>query len=173
MRIYRQLLQPFFDGLQITQGIAQAAKTVAGDKAAIDQPRHLRFYVRQPQRHGHIHATFQTLVDIEHRGQDLLNLLGNLHYRLVQLGAHLLMQRREALFCPYRATCLVNQLIDATGDTVVDQIQHFAVGVKVEPQLGFVRQLLVQILNRRRDIKQQQPTQAAPHGLLLLQRVIK
>ncbi len=31
----------------------------------------------------------------------------------------------------------------------------------------------MQILNRRRDVQQQQTAQAAPHGLLLLQRVIK
>ena len=83
------------------------------------------------------------------------------------------MQRGKALFGPYRPARFIDQLIHAAGDTVIDQIQHFAVGVEIEPQLGFIRQLLVQVFNRRRDIQQQQAAQAAPHLLLLLERIIK
>ncbi len=83
------------------------------------------------------------------------------------------MQLVEALFRPYRTARLVDKLINAAGDAVVNQIQHFAVRVEIEPELGFVRQFLVQILNRRRNVKQQQATQTAPHGLLLFLWIIK
>ena len=83
------------------------------------------------------------------------------------------MQLAKALFRPHRPARLVDKLINAAGDAVVNQIQHFAVRVKIEPELGFVRQLLVQILNRRRNVKQQQATQTAPHGLLLFLWIIK
>ncbi len=173
MRIDRHFLQTLLNRLQITQRIAQTLKAVAGDKAAIHQPRHLRLHVRQPQGHGHIHPTLQALVDIEHGGKDLLDLFGNLHHGVVQLRAHLFMKLSKALFRPDRTARLVDQLIHTAGDAVVDQIQHLTVRVKVEPQLGFVRQLLVQILNRRRDVKQKQSTQPAPHHLLLFLRIVK
>ena len=173
MRIDRHFLQTLLNRLQITQRIAQTLKAVAGDKAAIHQPRHLRLHVRQTQGHGHIHPPLQALVDIEHGGKDLLDLFGNLDHGVVQLRAHLFMKLSKALFRPDRTARLVDQLIHTAGDAVVDQIQHLTVRVKVEPQLGFVRQLLVQILNRRRDVKQKQSTQPAPHHLLLLLRIVK
>ncbi len=173
MRIDGHLLETFFNRLQVAQRIPQTLVAVPGDKPAIDQPGHLGLHVRQPQRHGHIHPPFEAFVDIEHRGEDLLDLFRNVHHRLVKLGAHFFVQLRKALFCPHRATRGVDQLIYAAGDAVVDQIQHLAVRVKVQPQLGFVRQLLVQILDRRRDVQQQQAAQPAPHRLLLLLRIIK
>ena len=173
MRVDSHLLQPFFNRLEIAQRIAETVEAVAGDKAAVNQPRHLRLHVRQAQRHGHIHAPFQTLVDVEHGGEDLLDLFGNLHHGVVQLRTHLLVKLSKALFRPDRAARLVNEFVHAAGDAVVNQIQHLAVRVKVEPQLGLVRQLLVQIFDRRRDVEQQQATQPAPHHLLLFLRVIK
>ena len=83
------------------------------------------------------------------------------------------MQRSKAGLGPHWAARFVNQLINAAGDTVINQVQHLAVRVEVESELGFVRQLLVQIFNRRRDVQQQQATQTAPHHLLLFQLVIK
>ena len=173
MRIDGHLLKTFFNRLQIAQRIAETIEAVAGHKAAIDQPRHLRLHVREPQRHGHIHAPLQALVNIEHGGKDLLDLFGNLHHGVVQLRAHLFMELSKALFRPDRTARLVDQLVHAAGDAVVNQIQHLAVRVKVQPELGFVRQLLVQILDRRRDVEQQQATQPAPHHLLLFLRIIK
>ena len=62
------------------------------------------------------------------------------------------MQRSKAFFRPDRATIGVDQLIHTAGDTVIDQLQHFAIRVKVQPQLGFVWQLFVQVLDRRWNI---------------------
>lgn len=83
------------------------------------------------------------------------------------------MKLSKALFRPDRTARLVDQFVHAAGDAVVNQIQHFAVRVKVQTQLGLVRQLLVQIFNRRRNVQQQQATQPAPHHLLLFLRIIK
>ncbi|MNE48759.1 hypothetical protein D3C80_1432440 [compost metagenome] len=66
-----------------------------------------------------------------------------------------------------------NQLVDAAGDTVVDQIQYLAIRVKIQPKLGLVRQLLMQIFDRRRDVQQQQTARTLPHGLLLLLFAVK
>ena len=139
MRIDSHLLQTLFNRLQIAQRIAKTAETVAGDKAAIHQTRHLRFDIRQPQRHGHIHPAFQPFVDIEHRGKDLLDLFSDLHHRVVELGSHFIVQLTKALFRPHRTARLVDKLINTAGDAIVNQIQHFAVRVKVEPKLGFIR----------------------------------
>ena len=65
------------------------------------------------------------------------------------------MQRSKTFFRPDRATIGVDQLIHTAGDTVVDQLQHFAIRVKVQPQLGFVWQLLMQIFDWRGNIQQQ------------------
>ena len=69
---------------------------------------------------------------------------------------------------PDRAAVFVDQLVDATRNTVVDQLQHLAVRVEIEPQLGLVRQLFMQVFDRRRNIQQQQAARALPHRLLLL-----
>ena len=65
------------------------------------------------------------------------------------------MQRSKTFFRPDRATIGVDQLIHTAGDTVVYQLQHFAIRVKVQPKFGFVWQLLMQILDRRWNIQQQ------------------
>ncbi|MNZ79770.1 hypothetical protein D3C78_983810 [compost metagenome] len=62
---------------------------------------------------------------------------------------------------------LGNQLIDAARDAVVNQIQHPAIRVKVQPQLGFVRQFFMQILDGRWNVQQQQAARSLPHRLLL------
>ena len=168
MRIGRQFFQPTLNTVQIAQRVTQALPAVAGNEAAIDQTAHLRLDIRQRQRHGHIDAPFQPLVDVEHRRQDLFNLFGDLYHRIVQLGAHLLVQLLEVLLLPGRTARFRHQFVDAAGDAVVNQIQHLAVRVEVEPQLGFVRQLFMQVFYRRRNIEQQQATLAAPHHFLLL-----
>ena len=155
MWINRQFFQPFFNRLQISQRVAQPFEAVTSDKTAIYQPAHLRFNVRKPQCHGHIHPPFQTFVDIEHRSEDLLDLLRNIHHRVIQFGAHFFMQRSKAFFRPDRATIGINQLIHTAGDTVVYQLQHFAIRVKVQPKFGFVWQLLMQIFDWRWNIQQQ------------------
>ncbi len=147
MRIDSQFFQTLFDSLQITQRIAQTLETIAGNKSTVHQPAHLRFDIRKPQRHGHIHAPFQTFVDIKHRGQDLFDLFSNIHHRIVQFSPHFFMQHRKAFFGPHRTTVGVDQLIHTTGYTVVNQIQHFTVRVKIQPQLGFVGQFLMQIFD--------------------------
>ncbi len=103
-------------------GYPQPAETVAGHEAAIDQPAHLRLNIRQPQRHAHVDAPFQPLIDVKHRGQNLFDLFGYLHHGLIQFGAHLIVQFREILLAPHRAARLIDKFIDATGDTVINQI---------------------------------------------------
>ena len=42
---------------------------------------------------------------------------------------------------------LLDQLVAAAGDAVIDKLRHLAKRVEIEPELGLVGQLLLQILD--------------------------
>ncbi|CSB94591.1 Uncharacterised protein [Vibrio cholerae] len=106
------------------------------------------FHIRKRKRHREIHLTFQTLIDVVSRGQNGFYLLGNLNYCIAKLGTHMLFERFKCLWLPHHAAALFNQLINAAGNAVINQIEHFAIRVKVQTEFRFVRQIGVQIFDR-------------------------
>ncbi|CSB38846.1 Uncharacterised protein [Vibrio cholerae] len=80
----------------------------------------------------------------------------------------MLFERFKCLWLPHYAAALFNQLINAAGNAVINQIEHFAIRVKVQTEFRFVRQIGVQIFDRRWHIKQNQTALAGTHRAKLL-----
>ncbi len=74
--------------------------------------------------------------DLVGEGQHGFHLLGHLHHRIVELGADELLERLKPGLVPGQAAVLLDQLVTATGDAVVNQLGHLAKGVEVEPSLA-------------------------------------
>ena len=69
-------------------------------------------------------------------GQHGFHLFGHLHHRIVELGADILLERLETGLVPSHAAVLLNQLVAAAGDAVVNQLGHLAKRVEIKPELG-------------------------------------
>ena len=142
-----QLLETTLDGPQVAQQVRQPLPAGLGDKALVNEVTQLLLDIRHGKSGVELHLALESLLDLMGQRQHGFHLLGYLHHRIVELGADILLERLETGLVPRHATVLLNQLVTAAGNAVVDKLGHLAKGVEIEPQLGLVGQFFLQVLD--------------------------
>ncbi|MNX91691.1 hypothetical protein D3C86_1237920 [compost metagenome] len=167
-----QLLEAPLDGAQVAQQVRQPLPASFGHEPLVNEVAQLQLDVRHGKGGVELHLALEPLLDLMGEGQHGFYLFGHLHHGVIELGTDKLLERLETGLVPGQAAVLLHELVTATGDTVINQLGHLAEGVEVEPELGLVRQLLLQILDGGWHVEQHQPALARPHQLLLGHRAL-